>query len=262
MRSWQRWGIAVYFAAAMAWVEAAAVLYLRGNPALIAAHRLNVVPEAIGLGTVELVREAATLAMLLAVGWLAGPTSRSRWGYTLVAFGAWDILYYAFLVPISGWPRSVFDWDLLFLIPLPWWGPVLAPCLISVSMICCGTLISQWDEPARPVQPGRRSLAYCGLGIALVLAVFMTDALRSILHGAPLPSAPPVWFNWPLFVVALVLMSMPGVDVGRQILQHRACDQDTSPIDTGAQPRRSQPTPAATRSVTAGTGATGAGCCT
>ena len=51
----------------------------------------------------------------------------ARVGYAAIAFGVWDIFYYVFLRLISGWPRSLFDWDILFLLPLPWWGPVLAP---------------------------------------------------------------------------------------------------------------------------------------
>ena len=45
------------------------------------------------LGPVELVREAATLVMLLTVGMLAARTWRRRGsGYTAIAFGVWDIL--------------------------------------------------------------------------------------------------------------------------------------------------------------------------
>src|ERR1043166_3119153 len=87
------------------------------------------------LGNVELWREAATLVMLAAVGLLAGRTWRRRAGYAALAFGVWDIFYYVFLRVISGWPRTLFDWDVLFLLPLPWWGPVLAPVSIAVLMI-------------------------------------------------------------------------------------------------------------------------------
>jgi len=37
------------------------------------------------------------MVMLLAVGWLAGRTWRSRLGYFIAAFGVWDIFYYVFL---------------------------------------------------------------------------------------------------------------------------------------------------------------------
>ena len=39
------------------------------------------------LGQVELVREVATLVMLLTLGLLAGRTWRARWGYSALAFG-------------------------------------------------------------------------------------------------------------------------------------------------------------------------------
>ena len=67
-------------------------------------------------------------------------------GYAALAFGAWDIFYYVFLRLISGWPRTLLDWDILFLLPLPWWGPVLAPVSIALVMILWGTLATQSDD--------------------------------------------------------------------------------------------------------------------
>ena len=49
----------------------------------------------------------------------------------VVVFGVWDIFYYVFLRVLVTWPASLLDWDILFLIPLPWVGPVLAPVLIA-----------------------------------------------------------------------------------------------------------------------------------
>ena len=76
----------------------------------------------------------------------AGRTWRARLGYAAIAFGSWDILYYVFLRIISGWPASLFDWDILFLLPLPWWGPVLAPVCIASLMIVWGTLVTQRQD--------------------------------------------------------------------------------------------------------------------
>ena len=100
------------------------------------------------LGNVELWREAATLVMLATLGMLAGRTWRRRAGYAALAFGAWDIFYYVFLRIISGWPRTLLDWDILFLLPLPWWGPVLAPVSIALVMILWGTLATQSEDGA------------------------------------------------------------------------------------------------------------------
>src|SRR4051794_12699294 len=125
------WWLVVGFAIAMAWVESACVFYIRTMVGRLEPYQANPLPIDSLLGTVELVREAATLLMLLAVGALAGQRWQTRLGYSALAFGVWDISYYVFLAVICGWPKSLFDWDVLFLIPLPWWGPVLAPVCIA-----------------------------------------------------------------------------------------------------------------------------------
>ena len=83
----------------------------------------------------ELLREVATLIMLAGVAVLAGRTARQRFAFFLIAFGVWDIFYYVFLKLLLGWPESLLTWDILFLLPVPWVGPVLTPCLVSLTMI-------------------------------------------------------------------------------------------------------------------------------
>src|SRR4029077_5666465 len=128
------------------------------------------------LGQVELVREAATLVMLATVGILAGRTRRAQVGYAAIAFGIWDIFYYVFLRLIGDWPRSLFDWDILFLLPVPWWGPVLAPVSIALLMIVGGTLATQSAARQPATSLARRLWWLQALGIALALYVFMADA--------------------------------------------------------------------------------------
>lgn len=191
------------FAVAMAWVESAAVLYLRKLVDRIEPYQPNPLPIAGDLGGAELVREAATLVMLLTVGWLAGRTGRSRFGYFVAAFGVWDIFYYVFLIPLTGWPRSLLDWDILFLIPLPWWGPVLAPVMIAGLMIVGGAVLACNDEPDRPpLWPSKQSLRCGGLGVTLALYVFMADAGRAVQRSESIQAMLPVAFNWPLFLAA------------------------------------------------------------
>lgn len=205
-----RWLIVCLYAAAMAWMEAAVVLYLRVLVNRLDPYQADPLPISVGLGQTEVIREAATLLMLLTVGWLAGRTWRSRLGYTLIAFGVWDIFYYIFLIPISGWPNSLLDWDVLFLIPLPWWGPVLAPTLIAALMVVGGTLVSQFDTPTRPVWPRGWTWALNLTGCGLALYVFMTDALRALSGGEmAVRNVLPTSFNWPLFIVGLGLMAVP-----------------------------------------------------
>src|SRR5438477_2047401 len=175
-----RWLVVALYAVTMAWVEAAAVYYLRSLIDRIEPYQPYPLPRAGGFGEAELIREIATLIMLFAVGWLAGANWRTRLGYSVVAFGVWDIFYYIFLRVLTGWPKSLLDWDILFLIPLPWWGPVLAPVLISVLMIAGGVVLAHNDERAEPnLWPGSRALWLSGVGVALALYVFMADAIRA-----------------------------------------------------------------------------------
>ena len=77
---WRRWSTVALYAAAMAWVEAALVYYLRTHFDRIEPYQPNPLPITDGLGAVELVRELATLIMLFTVGALAGKTWRARAG--------------------------------------------------------------------------------------------------------------------------------------------------------------------------------------
>lgn len=206
----RRWLTVVFFALAMAWVESAVVFDLRTFIDRIEPYQPNPLPLIGKLGPVELVRELATLIMLFTVGMLAGTTRRARFGYMLIAFGVWDICYYVFLKVMCGWPHSLLDWDILFLLPLPWWGPVLAPVLIAALMIAWGTFAVHFERTPAPALSNWRAWVSCLVGVGLALFVFMTDTLRVAKQGVPvIREVLPTYFNWPLFVVALGLMSMP-----------------------------------------------------
>jgi hypothetical protein len=202
-----RWTLVTTFAIAMAWVEAASVFYIRALVDRVEPYQPHPLPINDALGNVELWREASTLVMLATLGILAGRTWRRRAGYAALAFGTWDIFYYVFLRLISGWPRSVLDWDILFLLPLPWWGPVLAPVSIALVMILWGTIATQSSER---VNDPRWAWAPASAGIALALGVFMIDAWRALPHGRDaVLQVLPATFNWPVFWVALLLMALP-----------------------------------------------------
>jgi hypothetical protein len=205
----KRWSVVVLFALAMAWMESATVFYLRTLVGRVDPYQVSPLPPHRLLGNIEIVREIATMAMLVTVGWLAGREFRTRLSYTLIAFGVWDIFYYVFLAVMGPWPRSVMDWDVLFLIPLPWWGPVLAPCMIAALMVVGGTLVTQFESERGPRWPSYRSVVLNWLGIGLALYVFMEHAIHVLPQGEEaLRRALPTRFNWPLFAVALILMSV------------------------------------------------------
>jgi hypothetical protein len=221
MRNRKIWAVVVVYAAAMAWVESAVVFYLRTMIDRIDPYQPDPLPVIGGFGPAELVREAATLLMLFTVGVLAGRTWRCRLGYAAVAFGVWDICYYLFLKVMCGWPHSLFDWDILFLLPLPWWGPVLAPVLIALLMIALGTLTCQFEKAPRCAVSAVVAWGMNLAGCALALYVFMADALRVAGQGMEAVRVVlPGRFDWPLFGVAALLMAAPIANLIR--LQARA----------------------------------------
>jgi len=237
-----RWMLVVTFAAGMAWVEAACVYYLRVMVDRVEPYQPDPLPIRGILGDVELVREGATLLMLAAVGMLAGRAWRARLGYAAIAFGFWDILYYVFLRIISGWPASFFDWDILFLLPLPWWGPVLAPISIASLLIVWGTLVTQWHDrkPATPFT--RTSWGLSGAGILLALGVFMADSIQAVSGGLDtVRQVLPTAFNWPVFDAALLLMAAPLAHNGWRSLSSRLEVSEGRRLDTaGIQSGKSE----------------------
>lgn len=208
----RQWITVVAFAIAMAWVESAVVFYIRTMIDRIEPYQPNPFPAIGGFSSVELPRELATLIMLLTVGMLAGRTWRARLAYSAVAFGVWDIFYYIFLKVMCGWPHSLLDWDVLFLIPLPWWGPVLSPVLIAVLMILWGTLATQIERPKASWRSNTAVWGIASIGMALALLAFMADTIRVFPQGlTAVCTVLPEQFNWPLFSLALALMAAPIV---------------------------------------------------
>jgi len=135
----------VIFSIAMGFLETAVVIYLRdlyypdgfAFPLTFMSGRNAVV---------ELLREAATIIMLAGVGILSGRTANERFAFFLSSFAIWDIFYYVFLKLFLDWPASLFTWDILFLIPVPWIGPVIDPIIISLTMILLSACLVYRDD--------------------------------------------------------------------------------------------------------------------
>lgn len=174
------------FATAFAFVESSVVMYLR-QAYYPQGFSFPLRPSMLGEIVVELVREAATIIMLVAVAILAGKNPWQRSAFFLIAFGVWDIFYYIWLKVILGWPASIFEWDVLFLIPWPWIGPVIAPVLVSLAMIGGGILILRQDRSERPFRPSRVAIALSLLGTVIILASFLLDLDASMRFQAPKP---------------------------------------------------------------------------
>jgi hypothetical protein len=115
-------------------------------------------------------------------------------------FGVWDIFYYLWLKVLLGWPASVFDWDVLFLIPLPWIGPVVAPLLVALAMVGCGVAICLRIAEGRPFQPRLLAWVLGGAGMAVILLSFMVDT------DATLGGLPPRDYRYELLASGLLLL--------------------------------------------------------
>lgn len=206
MQSKKLWWISLY-AIAMAYLEAAVVVYLRRLYG-ISDLMIHIPPFDAQLAVVELGRELATLVMLLAVGWVAGKNLKTRLSFAFFIFGLWDIFYYIWLRVLIHWPQSLLDTDLLFLIPLPWWGPVISPVLIALLMMLGGTLVILADDHGREVKWMLVDWLALIVGIFLMLYVFMEDAL-GILPASPqmLSQVQLTHFNWQLYLLGLALAS-------------------------------------------------------
>jgi hypothetical protein len=172
------------FAMAFAFVESSVVVYLRQifYPGGFAFPLNAGITSQIA---VELAREFATIVMLLAVGMIAGMNRWQRFSYFLIGFGVWDIFYYVWLKVILNWPASVFDWDILFLIPLPWIGPVIAPILVSLMMIGGGWLILRKEEERGSFRATRTAIALSVLGSVAVLVSFIVDTDATLRFQYP-----------------------------------------------------------------------------
>ena len=215
-----RWSLVAIFAVAMGYLEAAVVYYLRVLVDRLEPYQPDPLPIVGGLGPAELGRELATMIMIFTVGALAGRTWKGKFGFSLLLFGIWDISYYLFLKPLTGWPNSILDWDILFLIPLPWWGPVWAPVSIAVLMVLFGLLTTLLEQGEPPLWPGKWSGMICAAGIALALYIFMLDSIAVAGDGVEaLRSLLPTHFPWKSFLFAWILMSVPVTAMTVQLLR-------------------------------------------
>ncbi len=185
------------YAVAMGYLEAAVVVYLRAiyYPE---GFSFPLKPMDAGILGMEIGREAATVVMIFAIAWAA---ARSRWqtliGFALV-FGVWDIAYYVGLKILLGWPPSLFELDVLFLIPTVWVGPVWAPSLIALPMSVAAWALWPMDYEVIAPRAWEWSLLLAGCGVLLATFV-LPVALAGVTglgEGVPLPAVSYPWWGW------------------------------------------------------------------
>ncbi len=181
------------FGIAFGYLESAVVVYLRtiGYAGGFSFPLKPIPPQILGA---EVGREAATLAMLAAAALAPGGRALLKLARFLFCFGLWDVFYYVGLKVLLDWPPSLLTWDVLFLIPVPWSAPVLAPALVAVYL----TVVGAYGIIKRGVVRTRRwQWGVAGGGAALLLASFFWNA------GACAGGERPGPFPWTLFGAGL-----------------------------------------------------------
>ena len=172
---------------------------------------------------VELLRETVTVIMLISVGILAGKTMIRSFAFFLYAFAVWDIAYYIGLKLLIDWPASLFTWDILFLIPVAWVGPVISPVLCSIAMIVlAGTIIKMDNLHHKPVVSSLEWMLLI-LGSMVVFSAFIQDYSMLILKAdstaefrQAVTKYIPHKFNWYLFFTGFLVICSGIISVMRR----------------------------------------------
>ncbi len=135
----------------------------------------------------EMLRETATIVMLVSIGILAGKKRWEKFAYFMISFGVWDIMFYVWLAVQINWPVTILDWDILFLIPLPWLAPVLAPVVVSATLIFAGLVIIHLNDKNLRFKVPMITWLLCIIGSIIVLITFMIDTQATLYQAVPQP---------------------------------------------------------------------------
>ncbi len=208
------------FSIAMGILEAIVVVYLRDMFYSTGfKFPLKIIPGHII--RVEILREFCTLVMLVATAFIAGKNKLQIFSYFIFCFAVWDIAYYAGLKLILGWPPSLFTWDVLFLIPVPWIGPVLAPIISSLTMILLSVLLLILPDIKSDFKTKKTEWALIYTGAFVIFISFIWDyayivisrgLVKELLSGdsSTLKNITlnymPRYFNWSIFIAGLCLI--------------------------------------------------------
>jgi len=192
----------ILFVASFSFIEASVVAYLQkaffaGGSAIFP---LRVIEQKYLV--IEIIREAVTLILLFAASlMLENGRWRTLWMFSIL-FAGWDILYYVWLRVLVGFPSSLLDWDVLFLIPAPWLAPVIAPVTTAVLMIVFSCLMLRKDDSSL----SGIEMTGCALSTLLVIWSFVYDSFGSVISGAnSLTGFVPAGYHWGIFIAGLAI---------------------------------------------------------
>lgn len=200
----KRFIIIIIFGIGLAFIEAVVVVYLRTifYPEGFVFPLVGFLSDKHWLRflRIETCREVATLVILFSSSWLFGKNFRTRLAYFLTIFAIWDIFYYVWLKVLLGWPSSILQWDILFLIPVPWAAPVLVPVILSVTMFSGAVLILCRESQGKALRISRVAKNGFIIGGFILVGHFCYAGthVSQIDYKA--------YFNWPIFIGCEVLL--------------------------------------------------------
>lgn len=168
------------FAIAMGFLESAVVIYMR-EILYPGGFDFPLSPIPVSLAVTELLREVATMIMLVSIGVVAARRFSTGFAWFIYSFAIWDIFYYIFLKLLLGWPESLVTWDVLFLIPTTWTGPVLSPVLVSFTMILLAMVILFQSDKGRTTRISGREWFGLITGSLVLIFGFIFDYSRHML---------------------------------------------------------------------------------
>jgi hypothetical protein len=168
------------FSIAMGYMETAVVVYLR-EMYYPGGFGFPLKPVGYSIAVTEIIREAATIIMLAGAGVMTGRTLTEKFGNFVYSFAVWDIFYYVFLKLLLHWPDSLLTWDLLFLIPVPWVGPVICPVINSLSMILLAFVIAYFTDTGGQVKLTVKEWTLLVTGSVIVIVSYTLDYSSYIL---------------------------------------------------------------------------------
>jgi len=164
----------------MGYMESAVVVYLR-ELYYPDGFDFPLKPIDQNIGITEILREAATLIMLIIAGIFAGRTKTEKFGFFIYCFAIWDIFYYIFLKLLLSWPESLLTWDILFLIPVTWVGPVIAPVINSLTMMLLAVLISCFTNLDSSIKIKLKEWIFFITGSVIIIISYIEDYLNYML---------------------------------------------------------------------------------
>jgi hypothetical protein len=180
---------------------------------------------------IEILREIATIVMLISIGVLAGKNLLQRFYFFLFSFAVWDIFYYIGLKLILDWPPSLLTWDILFLIPVTWTGPVLAPIISSLVFIVFSVASVVMQE--RGIVRKTNFIPWLSffLGVSIVFLLYIRDFSKIIIAGgylsrlgelandkqfiSEITNYIPEYFNWYIFIPGELLIILTPIIISR-----------------------------------------------